>query len=296
MRPRRSCPPTRHRWRWPSAAGEAVGDPAQAEQQYVAALKAQPRDGQVMRTVAVFFLRVGKLKEAEDQRLRAVMASSVPADAAWGQRNLAITLAGRGDFTRYAEALALVGLKMEASGRVTDTTAPSTDNPLEERRTQALVLAARSQRETRRKAIEVLEKLRGTPALTPEDQFLLGQMYETNGNWDRAHDVFRAAAGTTMNPQLLAYYAQALLRQRSWSEADTYIGRLEKVEADRKLAVGDLGSVELKVQRLEGERRAGEAIALLSEVRGRAARRSSRRRCWSWSACCRASRASSTRH
>ena len=61
-------------------------------------------------------------------------------------------------------------------------------------------------------AVEVLEA-RG-PALLADDQFLLAQLHDADGNWQKARDILRLLTGPGKSPAYLTYYAQALLRRK----------------------------------------------------------------------------------
>src|SRR5204862_240761 len=87
----------------------------------------------------------GEMTQAEPilRRLaRGEVRSARPEDVAWSRRSLAILLAAGTDYRRFTEALELVGLGLDGSGRlVPDTTR---DQNTENRRTRARVLASQN--------------------------------------------------------------------------------------------------------------------------------------------------------
>lgn len=243
---------------------EALGQNEEARKRYESALAAKPNDAAVLRGTAGFFIRSNQLKPAEEC-LRTLMATPSTADAAWARRILATAVASRAEYRRYPEALALVGLKLDETGRVIVVSTPKSEDPVEERRTQALVLAAQPLPEPRRKAIEILEELRKDRTLAPDDHFLLGQLYEADGKWDKARATFIALPILSRDPLFLSQYILALLRRGEWQEAGEKIARLEKLEQERGVAAGDFGSAELKAQHLEATRKGTEAIDVLTK-------------------------------
>jgi tetratricopeptide (TPR) repeat protein len=243
---------------------EVLGQPVEAAKQYEAARKARPNDPAVLRTVADYYFRRGQVAPGESA-LRALMDLRGD-DAPWARRQLALLLASRAEYRRYPEALALVGLK-RGPASIVESEAPKTDDPAEELRTRILVLAAQPLRDSRKKAIALLEEMNGRKALLPDDQFLLARLYENDDNWTRAREMHRLAVGPGKNVLYLATFAQALMRQRppEWNEANTCITKLEELEKSRHAGLGGFGSVELRAMYLEGTNHGAEAIQLLTK-------------------------------
>jgi tetratricopeptide (TPR) repeat protein len=67
------------------------------------------------------------------------------------------------------------------------------------------------------------------------------------------------------DPGFLAQFANALLRHKEYRDAQVQIDRLEKMEKQRRLAPGTLGSVELRVTLLEATGHGADALALLRD-------------------------------
>jgi tetratricopeptide (TPR) repeat protein len=247
---------------------EAVGQPNKARQHFDAALAARPKDVNVLRNLTAFCIRNGQLRDAE-QFLRPLHERKIEAtqeDADWARRNLAWVRAATGGRQGLIEALALVGLHLDDSGKLL----PPDDKKLNaaqrrpEQQARARVLAVHNRRTFRRQAIAILEELSRQEALNPDDQYLLAQLRETDGNWLRARQEFRdllASAGDT--PVFLAHFTQSLIQHGDLEEARTSLDRLERLEQARKVAPGSFGSARLRAAFLAARGEQDKALALL---------------------------------
>ncbi|OAI50400.1 hypothetical protein AYO44_17815, partial [Planctomycetaceae bacterium SCGC AG-212-F19] len=243
---------------------EALGKFDDAQQQYQQALQALPEDVLVVRSVAGFYLRRGQLSQAEPL-LRKIFEGKVKAsatDQGWARRGLALSLASTGDWRRFADALALVGLKMDAGGEVVEV-------PGHAPASQVRVLARQPRRAMRQKVLALLDEMGKKQPLPPDEQFLLAQLQEADGAWTKAREVLRNLSVQSKNPVYLIYFAQALLRQKDLPEADRVIGQLEQAEKDRRIEAGTYGSVELRAQFWEAQGQPARAIQLLKEYANR---------------------------
>ncbi|MBY0522441.1 MAG: tetratricopeptide repeat protein [Gemmataceae bacterium] len=236
---------------------EAVGRRPEAKKQYEAALAAQPQDAAVLRSAAMFYLRLGALDTAE-RHLRSLMGlqGKAPDEAAWARRTLALGLAASGNYQRSQTALSLLGL---ADG------ADKPKSPLKEtvdnRRAQAVVLAVQKNTRQRREAIARLEVLRERREATADDQFLLAQLYDGIGDWPKARDRMQMLlAENGDNAAYLAFFVQGLLRRDDADTAETWFTRLEQREPNvfRTRA--------LKALLLYAQGKGAEAVPLLEEV------------------------------
>src|SRR5207253_4064104 len=103
----------------------------------------------------------------------------------------------------------------------------------EELRARAVVLVAQTGRKYQEEAIRTLEYLNRRQPLSPEDRFLLVQLYERVGEQPKAREELeRVLAADGKNPRYLAYKVRGLLRQRLTNEAQTWVGALEEVDRD----------------------------------------------------------------
>ena len=147
-----------------AACFEAVGQLDRAADEYRRALNAQPRDPAVLRNVVSFYLRSGKLEEAEPI-LKRLMGEPQPSanggEANWARRQLAFILMNRGE---YREALAMVGLGFDPTGNIVeksplshnsavDSSGKAGDEAVEEMRARARALAAFGSHSARDRAI-----------------------------------------------------------------------------------------------------------------------------------------------
>lgn len=245
---------------------EAVGRLDEARKQHEAALAARGDDVLVRRGVASFYLRGGRPRDAVPH-LRAILDGKVKAsdgDKDWARRSLALALATSFDLRQFAEALALVGLRLDAEGKPVEADRPSAKVSSEELRTRARVLATQRRRPTRVRAIAIFEDLDRRQALAPEDRYQLAQLYEADGNRPRAREQMRMlATAHGQEPLYLAHYARGLLRDRQFDEAQRWLERLEQLEKDRKAEAGSFGTVELRAQLLEARGQVEKALDLL---------------------------------
>lgn len=252
-----------------AACLEVLGALDEAERMFRKALAEEPRSAQRHRLLADFLLRFGKPLDAEPL-YRAVLDGKLGAseeETTAARRGLAQALARGGNPRHTAEALELVGLKLDAAGNVEPkSVAASTEMRL----TQARVLAALGSHALRTQAIALLEPLYQKQALVVEDQYQLALLLHLAGPdaalWKKARDILTAI--TTQQPQdarYLASYANLLLVHKEAADAEPLIARLEQLERERKLAMGLLGAVELKARALELRGKEQQAVALLQE-------------------------------
>jgi tetratricopeptide (TPR) repeat protein len=236
---------------------EAIGQTDKARHLYKDALKtsveSKSKDDRVftLRAVASFFLRTNQVQEAEPLLQHLIsLKTEAPEDAAWAKRILGIVLGTKGDYQHAREALALLGILEEGDGTLEQEAS-------EDLRAKALVLASQSRSTLRRRAIPVLEKLMERQP-TPEDQFLLGQLYEGAGDWPKAKLRFaNLVANNGDNPKYLASYALALLRQDELAESQICLERLERLPE----AIDSFALTEVKSRLLAARHNTPEAVA-----------------------------------
>ncbi len=235
-----------------------LGEMDQARAQFRAALAEKPDDIPTLRGAATFALAAGKAREAETDLLTIIdLKDKAPDDAAWARRLLATVLAAAGAHHR---ALELVGLADEGASYM-----PSPDEPAEELRARAAVLAVRNNRVARRAAIRILEYLDDREFMTSEDRYRLAQLYEVEGDWSRAQIQIRSLLASDPTNQLyLAYAARTLLRRGLIDRAQSLVDTLDKQDPRAP------ATAELKARLLKQRGRPAEAVGLLrSFVRGR---------------------------
>jgi tetratricopeptide (TPR) repeat protein len=254
------------------ACYELVGAADRAREQYQAALQARPDEPGVLRSVAAYCLRGGRVADAEPH-LRRLFEGKVKAseeEAAWARHTLALALANGGDPRRLPEALALVGLALTAQGDLADGLAPGAAGGREEDLARARALAALNRGSFQARAASLLEEAARQQPLAPDDQLLLARLYLTRGKedlwWGKARDQLKElAAAHGRNPAYLAFYARALLEHGATQEAEQILDRLEQIEKARQVPAGQAASVELRAQALEKSGRGRQALALLDK-------------------------------
>jgi tetratricopeptide (TPR) repeat protein len=246
---------------------EALGRPEQASRQYQEALRTRPDDLAVLRNAVLFHQRGGRLTEAEGL-LRLIVdgkVKSTESDVAWARRRLALVLAASREPRQLLEALRLVGLVVDASGKVVPAGAASATLAVEEQRARAQVLATQARKAFRDPAISLLEDLGKRQALTTDDQFLLARLYEANGELPKAVEQRRAVAtAQNKSPTALAAYAQLLLRQGEAAEAQRWVDQLRELEKKQRGEANGLGSVDLQAQLFEARREDAKSLELVT--------------------------------
>jgi tetratricopeptide (TPR) repeat protein len=233
------------------ACYEAVGQLAEAKQQYAAALEAQPDNPDILQNVAAFFTRTGQFLDAEPVLRRLLEPGRRSPDWAqpWVRRQLAIALAGNGSYPKCVEALALL-----------DANGPRYLATSQDERIRAMVLANLPGR--RQEAIQLLERqlrLSLGKGLTPQEEFLLARLYEADGDWPRARaqlaDLLEKDSGAQAH---VSHYAQVLLEHGEVAAAAPWIEKLEAAEGKPSF-----GTVALRARLLYQQGRADEAVRRL---------------------------------
>jgi tetratricopeptide (TPR) repeat protein len=228
---------------------ELTGNLKEAEKEYKAALTARPDDLALLNYVSGYYLRSGRLIEAEavlrrilDPRLKASEADLVSARRGLA---LAMALSPSSDTTHFQEALRLLEENLQRNG-------PNA----EDLRAKGSVLATRPNH--RREAIRLFEELLGRKALPADEQFLLAQLYAEDNEWQKARErLLLLLSQDRDNPRYLAYYACALVRHGEVDEAETWLRRLERLESTT------LRTVEVRLRVLKARNRENEAMAAL---------------------------------
>ena len=146
-----------------------------------------------------FLLRSGQLKDAETQ-LKVILEKNRTKDPksadelAWARRTLALTLLKyENDYQQSQQALAILEpIVKAADGQgAADRT---TRNP-DDLRVLARAYHAQRTKVYQEKALKIFEELAEAHAIIPEDRFLLARMYNSNGDWTKAHEQYRALDG-----------------------------------------------------------------------------------------------------
>jgi tetratricopeptide (TPR) repeat protein len=253
---------------------EALGHLDKAREAYKEAVQTRPGDVAVMRAAASFALRDGRLADALPL-LRPIAEGKVKTEAAdveWARHGLAVVLAAVNDYRALGEALELVGVKLDKEGKLLGDPAADRDETSERLRARARVLATQPQPQFRDRAIALFDELSRRRALTPDDQFVLAQLYEAAGNPSAARSQLTDLVGKQpKSPPYVARLAQVLIRPpfTDLDEAERWVKHLETLEKENDVESGAYSSVELRARLLEARQEGDKAVALLRDYANR---------------------------
>ena len=269
--------PSEHRTLALATCYEVVNKLEKAQKLYQEAYKDPRRndDPAVVRGYASFLVQQNKPREAEATLRRLTeykVHQATEEDVSWARNALAVVLSVKGDQASFKEALSIVGRTLNGVGDVVEDPAQRVENSVELRRTLAHVLATRSGRAERMKAIALLEELDHKEGLAEGDHYLLQELYESSLSWDK--EGVRKAEGVLLklvekHPQTPKYQARLilnLLRQEGRAEeAYQFLNRLETLERDLKLEQNQRATVELWARVMEARQQGRQAVAKLEE-------------------------------
>jgi tetratricopeptide (TPR) repeat protein len=234
----------------------AVNQPQKAKEEFAKALAARPDDVVTLRVAADFHLRVDDLAQAENCLRRLIEGKGrSPAVVSWARSVLAVVLASHADPRKSREALVLVGL---IEGAKAEDDAPG--GSAQQERARAAVLALQPDPVQQQRAIAVLERMNARQMLSPEDRFLLVQLYERAGDWERAREAVLPLVNPRDNPRVLGYYTDALLRHGLPDEAQRWADALERIEPK------SVRTVSLKARLLAARGKPAEAATMLRHL------------------------------
>ncbi|MGW8257639.1 MAG: tetratricopeptide repeat protein, partial [Thermoguttaceae bacterium] len=213
-----------------------------AMDEYKLALAAKPDDPDIVRKVAEFYQRIGKLAEAEALLKRIVdgKVQGSTEELIWARRKLALLTASKGGLVNLETARALLQKNLKIAA---DST--------EDLRIKAKVEAI-DPRETRKDdAIITLTKMIEGKQASPEDRLSLALLYlsaekqaaaadslsnnsdsDSSGGapstaWIKASEILRnLATSKNRKPQYLVAYIKALLDHGEVSNAEAYLSKL----------------------------------------------------------------------
>jgi cellulose synthase operon protein C len=236
-------------------AYEFLGRAEDARKLYQEALAAKPEDPGVLRAVAAAGLRGNRIKEAEPLLTKLLTLKGAPAsEVAWARQALGISLAVSRDYHERARALDLLGIGAETE------TGAATAGSIEDRRTNARVLAYQPNLAQRQRAIKILEGLISEKTASDDDQFVLAQLYESGGEWTKTRDVMLSLlASDRKNPNYLVFFANCLLLRGQVDEASTVLSSLGALEPS------SFRTTELKARVLHLRDKDQDAVALVQK-------------------------------
>jgi tetratricopeptide (TPR) repeat protein len=230
-----------------AVCNEKLANRETAEKHFVDALKLKPNDPAMLQTVAAYFLRTGQLQKAEPHLNAILEVKELKApEQAWARRGLARVLASSPDLKQYQKALSLLEKNLKANP----------DN-VEDKRAKAMVLSTRLA--DRENAIRLFKDIEHK--LNPEELIVLANLYEADNNWrDARLTLFMLVTSAAPNQaRYQAYYADRLLHHKEIAEAESWIGKLEKLEPK------GLPTYQLKARLLKEKGKHDQALALILE-------------------------------
>jgi tetratricopeptide (TPR) repeat protein len=176
---------------------QMVGELKESLAHYNAACEAAPLELGPTRQRVLFFLQTGQVDKALEL-LNLAKNSTAQNIARWARRHLAVTMMARPDaYNQRAQALELVQQNLAA--------AP--DDP-EDLKTRAVILTVDPV--TREEGISTLRHYADLNALTPNEFYLLGQLYFDQGKYLDALKYFTASA--RIRPGVTAEHMAAIVR------------------------------------------------------------------------------------
>jgi tetratricopeptide (TPR) repeat protein len=233
---------------------DAAGDRDKAKSYYAQALASGPDDLTTLRGVASYYLRTGRLKEAE-QLLKDIVKKGqpkAPEQVRWARNSLRLLAYLGKDFKERQKLL-------DSIGRPDALPSGADRQSVTDQRTRAGLLAELPDRKSRTEAINILENLVTLQEATPDDLFRLARLYERQDDWSRArrHLESLVSLPAGQQPLYLAHYARGLLRHETTEQARQVLDRLEKVAAGRFV------TAEIKARLLHKQGNTREAVDLL---------------------------------
>lgn len=235
---------------------EKLGKVDLAKEWFQKALAAAPHDAFTLQAAAGFNVRAKDYPQAKDLLERIVALPNEPAANTWAKNLLAQIFVVEGGARGAHNAINLLDENSPAPN-------VRTGSP-QDLRTRAKILALLPNSERRREAINVLEALIERQVATPEDRYLLAQLFEAEGDWPKARDqmtrVLESPAGK--NPAYLAAYIRSLLRQKQATFAQAQLAKLEQI------APGQPATIEVKARVLHALGKDAEAVKMLKDFAG----------------------------
>ncbi len=233
-----------------AAAYDWLEEPDKAEEQYLAAVEAQPADATRVRGLAEFYWRTNRPEQAENAAQRILEDDRIEAgdaDRLWARRLLARILTARGGYQNLVAARTLIEENLKLGNHKTD------------RRMQVALDQAHPSRRRRKLAIDGLDQLvaeQGEKA--PGDLLGLAQLHLAADNWSRAQPLLLNLVAA--HPEELRYraiLAGALLNRGETAEAEPHLNQLVRG------APNNFGTVRLQAESLFHKEQYQETMELL---------------------------------
>lgn len=209
---------------------DMLGHVEEARAQYQALLASKPDDPAVLRAASISELSQRRVKEAEPLLIKLSNLKEVaPADAEWARNALGVAIATMGPFREADRALKSLGITADGGKPLN----------IDERRTNAKVLALQPSPILRKRAVRMFEDLVNEKAALDSDRYLLAQLYDIQGEWSQARDLMLLMLTSEQpQPDYVAYFADRLLVRDESNEAAAFVEKMEKLEPNSLRTAG----------------------------------------------------------
>ena len=184
---------------------ELLGDIAQAEQFYQSALTAGAQNLFAKQQISAFYFRTNRREQAK-KYLNEILSSTpqTPQEKelyAWARRMTAELLADDGNYSRFLQAIELL-------------TPQNGQASAEDLYTRIALLFKRSDPNSSRQALRLLEELQKMRPLTWNERLNLAQLYERIGDWSTASkEMLALLADPKPDPNVYITYIEMQLRR-----------------------------------------------------------------------------------
>jgi tetratricopeptide (TPR) repeat protein len=221
-----------------------IGDKANADKYYDAALKRWPDDVAVRESAISYYEQNGRDADAEAS-LRHIIDRD-PA-VSWAARKLAFLLAKRqGDAAAWKEAISLIG------------PTPKPGETPDDRLARARVYAFGPEAKDAKQAVVILNELAGEIPNSAAVHEQLARLLRDAGQIAKAREhAAKAAEGEAATPDAILLYVSTLLDKSTLDEADKQMARLKGVDANTPVVA------ELRARILAARGKGSEAAEIL---------------------------------
>jgi cellulose synthase operon protein C len=212
-----------------------------------------PNDVRILMAEAEYLLQLGRLADAREGYQRVIaLPLATASDKAVARQRLALAFAADPDYATSRTAIELLG---------GDALAPSSAETPGQRRSRAVILALQKERASKLEAIRLLEE--NHEGRTPNEKFLLAQLYNAVGNKKQVRVVMKGLLESDKNrlPLYLTFFAAWLIREGDFQDAEEWVKHLIKKDPE------SLPTAELKARLAAAKKDlAGARAALLSKA------------------------------
>lgn len=240
-----------------AACHVALGDVDRAEQEYQAALVANPDRSDLIYRVANFYLSDGKINEATEllERLCATKNNTAPRILILARRALSSLVALSGQYEEFSRATELIDANLELEpANAIDLLAKSK------------LLQSRPIRSARLEAIRILEHLERKGKLSQRDQFDLARLYLATGQWKLCRQTMVSLIDINKRrytTQWLAFAVRTSIDHSDLPESDSlcllWLRELERVEPQT------FRTLELQALHHVAQRQVDDALQLIDD-------------------------------